>query len=79
MPTLQCFYNVLKTDLQTPIYLPAGGKGRFMQLSAKMVRERLAHLKPLLTGCSLETLRKGQNALGEVMKAARHTGCCPGM
>ena len=44
-----------------------------MQLSAKMVRERLAHLKPLLTGCSLEALRKGQNALGEVMKAARHT------
>ncbi|MCI6956564.1 MAG: alpha/beta hydrolase fold domain-containing protein [Candidatus Faecousia sp.] len=44
-----------------------------MQLSAKMVRERLAHMKPLLENCSLETLRKGQNALGEVMKAARHT------
>ena len=35
-----------------------------MQLSAKMVRERLAHMKPLLENCSLETLRKGQNALG---------------
>ena len=44
-----------------------------MQLSAKMVRERLAHMKPLLENCSLETLRKGQNALGEVMRAARHT------
>ena len=43
-----------------------------MQLSAKMVRERLAHMKPVLTGCSLDTLRKGQNALGEIMKAARH-------
>ena len=43
-----------------------------MQLSAKMVREQLAHMKPVLTGCSLDTLRKGQNALGEIMKAARH-------
>ena len=43
-----------------------------MQLSAKMVRERLAHMKPLLENCSLEAMRKGQNPLGEVMKAARH-------
>ena len=44
-----------------------------MQLSAKMVHERLAHMKPRLENCSLETTRKGQNALGEVMRAAHHS------
>ena len=39
-----------------------------MQLSAKMVRERLAHMKPRLTNCSLETSRKGQNAVGAIDK-----------
>ena len=43
-----------------------------MQLSAKMVRERLAHMKPRLTNCSLETSRKGQNAVGELMRAVHH-------
>ena len=44
-----------------------------MQLSAKMVHERLAHMKPRLENCSLETTRKGQNALGEVMRAAHYS------
>lgn len=43
-----------------------------MQLSANMVRERLAHMKPRLTNCSLETSRKGQNAVGELMRAFHH-------
>lgn len=43
-----------------------------MQLSANMVRDRLAHMKPRLTNCSLETSRKGQNAVGELMRAVRH-------
>ena len=43
-----------------------------MQLSAKLVHGQLAHMKPLLTNCSLEALRKGQNALGELMRAAEH-------
>ena len=43
-----------------------------MQLSANTVREQLAHMKPMLENCSLETTRKGQNAIGELMRATRH-------
>ena len=43
-----------------------------MQLSANKLREQLAHMKPMLTNCSLETTRRGQNALGELMRAAHH-------
>lgn len=43
-----------------------------MQLSANMVRERLAHMKPTLVNCSLEASRKGQNAVGELMRAMHH-------
>ena len=39
-----------------------------MQLSAKMMREQLARMKPMLTNCSLGTTRKGQNAVGELMR-----------
>ena len=38
-----------------------------MALSAKMVRSQMAMLKPLLKSCSLETMRKGQNLVGELM------------
>ena len=40
-----------------------------MPLSAKTVRTQLNMLKPLISGCSLKTLRKGQNMLGELMEA----------
>ena len=43
-----------------------------MQLSAKMMREQLARMKPMLTNCSLGTTRKGQNAVGELMRGTRH-------
>ncbi|MCI5992923.1 MAG: alpha/beta hydrolase fold domain-containing protein [Clostridiales bacterium] len=39
-----------------------------MALSAKAVRAQLNILKPLLNSCSRETLRKGQNKLGELME-----------
>ena len=41
-----------------------------MPLSAKTICARLALLKPLLNSCSLETIRKGQNKIGEMMEAA---------
>ena len=41
-----------------------------MALSAKTIRSRLALIKPLLSSCSLETIRKAQNKLGEMMEAA---------
>lgn len=39
-----------------------------MALSAKTVRAQLKMLTPLLRSCSLETLRKGQNRVGEIME-----------
>ncbi len=38
-----------------------------MPLSVAAVRKQLALAKPLLTSCSLPTMRKGQNMLGELM------------
>lgn len=40
-----------------------------MSLSAKTIRAQMVLLKPLLASCSLETIRKGQNMLGELMEA----------
>ena len=40
-----------------------------MAFSARAVRMQLAMLKPLLSSCSLSTLRKGQNKVGELMEA----------
>ncbi len=40
-----------------------------MPLSAKTIRSQLVILKPLLSNCSLQTARKGQNKLGELMEA----------
>ena len=40
-----------------------------MALSAKSIRARLGLLRPLLEGCSLETARKGQDKIGELMEA----------
>lgn len=39
-----------------------------MAISAKSIRLQLEKLKPLLTACSLETLRKGQNMVGALMR-----------
>ena len=44
-----------------------------MPLSAKTVRDRLARLRPLLANCSLETLRKGQDKIGEIMHMSVRT------
>ena len=38
-----------------------------MQVSAKTVRNQISKLQPFLGGCSLETIRKGQNLIGELM------------
>ena len=40
-----------------------------MALSAKTVRAQLALITPLMQKCSLETCRKGQDRLGEMMEA----------
>ncbi len=40
-----------------------------MALSAKMVRTQLSMLQPLLKNCSLDTIRKGQRKIGELMNA----------
>lgn len=39
-----------------------------MAISAKHIRAQLSLLKPLLTSCSLQTLRKAQNKVGELME-----------
>ena len=41
-----------------------------MALSPNTVRAQMARLRPLLRSCSLETMRKGQDMLGELMEAA---------
>lgn len=38
-----------------------------MALSPKTIRNQLAMLRPLLEGCSLELLRRGQNKIGDLM------------
>ena len=38
-----------------------------MALSPKTVRNQLAMMRPLLEGCSLEILRRGQNMIGDLM------------
>lgn len=40
-----------------------------MRLSAKTVRHQISLLQPLLRSCSLETIRKGQNLIGELTEA----------
>ena len=40
-----------------------------MALTAKTIRTQMVRLMPLLDGCSVETIRKGQNKLGELMEA----------
>lgn len=39
-----------------------------MPLSAKTIRSQLVMLRPLLRSCSLETIRRGQDKLGELME-----------
>ena len=39
-----------------------------MALSAKTIRTQMNRLMPLLRSCSLETMRKGQNMIGELME-----------
>lgn len=40
-----------------------------MALSAKTIRAQMHILQPLLKSCSLETIRKGQDKIGELMEA----------
>ena len=40
-----------------------------MALSARSVRSQISKIMPLLKNCSLETIRKGQNAIGALMEA----------
>lgn len=40
-----------------------------MSLSAKTIRSQLMRLKPMMGACTLNTLRKGQNLIGEMMEA----------
>ncbi len=40
-----------------------------MELTPKTIRTQMSLLMPLLRSCSLETLRKGQNKIGELMEA----------
>lgn len=42
-----------------------------MTLSPKTIRSQMALLKPLLKSCSLETMRKGQDFVGELMGVAK--------
>ncbi len=42
-----------------------------MALSPKMIRSQMALLKPLLKSCSLETMRKGQDLVGELIGVAK--------
>lgn len=42
-----------------------------MALSPKTIRSQMALLKPLLKSCSLETMRKGQDLIGELMGVAK--------
>ena len=39
-----------------------------MALSPKTVRNQIQRLQPLLNSCSVETIRKGQNLIGELMQ-----------
>ena len=40
-----------------------------MALSVKTIKTQMAMLMPLLSSCKLETIRKGQNKIGEMMEA----------
>lgn len=40
-----------------------------MSVSAKTIRKQLNIVKPLLSSCSLKTIRKGQNKIGEIMES----------
>ena len=40
-----------------------------MGLTAKLVRSQLHFFKPFVAGCSLETTRRAQDKLGELMEA----------
>lgn len=40
-----------------------------MALSAKTIRAQLKRLSPLMASCSLKTIRRGQNLVGELMEA----------
>lgn len=45
-----------------------------MPLTAKTVRSQLVLLKPIINGCSLKAIRRGQNKLGEIMESRHRDG-----
>lgn len=40
-----------------------------MALSAKIIRKQLSAFKPIMSGLSLKTIRRGQNLIGELMES----------
>ncbi|MBQ3100153.1 MAG: alpha/beta hydrolase fold domain-containing protein [Clostridia bacterium] len=42
-----------------------------MSLSASKIRKQLLWLKPILNNCSLKTIRKGQNIIGDIMASKK--------
>lgn len=48
--------------------MPGGKRDFLMGLPAKLVRSQLNLFKPFITGSSLETIRKAQDKLGELME-----------
>ncbi len=42
-----------------------------MALSPKLIRSQMAMLKPLLRSCSLETMRRGQDLIGDLMQVGK--------
>ena len=50
-------------------FVPArtGKRGDRVELSQKRMRKQLERMKPLITGCSMELARKGQDALGALL------------
>ena len=43
-----------------------------MALSSKIIRSQMVRLKPMLASCSLETMRKGQDIAGDLVKISHH-------
>lgn len=55
-------------------FVPArtGKRGDRVELSQKRMRKQLERMKPLITGCSMELARKGQDALGALLSRSYH-------
>lgn len=45
-----------------------------MRLSTKILRNQIKLLKPIITGCSIETARAAQDKLGKLMMGSPEEG-----